>query len=153
MTPTSTQSAPAIDRLGFLLARHGRLMKARIREALSVSGLGPRHGALLLHLAQAGATSQQALIEALTVDPSTLVAILNDLERDALAERRRDPADRRRHIVRITPAGRAAAAAVEEAVSAVEREAFADLDEDEIAQLHALLARVRICPENGAYEA
>lgn len=87
------------------------------------------------------------------MDPSTLVAILNDLERDALAERRRDPADRRRHIVRITPAGRAAAAAVEEAVSAVEREAFADLDEDEIAQLHELLARVRICPENGGYEA
>ncbi|MCX4749759.1 MarR family winged helix-turn-helix transcriptional regulator [Kitasatospora sp. NBC_01287] len=134
--------ATATDRLSFLLARHGRLMKLRLREALAVSGLGPRHGALLLRLADTGTVSQQALIEALTVDPSTLVAILNDLERDALAERRRDPADRRRHLVAITPAGLAAAATVEAAVGAVEREAFADLDADEVAQLHALLRRV-----------
>ncbi|MBB4922717.1 MarR family winged helix-turn-helix transcriptional regulator [Kitasatospora kifunensis] len=134
------------DRLGFLLARHGQTMKLRLREALSVCGLGPRHGAILLRLAQAGSISQQALLEALTVDASTLVAILNDLERDALTERRRDPTDRRRHIVEITPEGRSAACAVEHAVADVEREAFADLDAEEIAQLHTLLARVHVRP-------
>jgi DNA-binding MarR family transcriptional regulator len=140
----------AVDRLGFLLARHGRVMNVRLRQALGVSGLNPRHCATLMHLARAGATSQQALIEALAVDASGLVAILNDLERGGLAERRRDPADRRRHIVEITPAGTQAVCAVESAIAEVEREAFADLDDAEIALLRSLLARVRTRHDEGA---
>jgi DNA-binding MarR family transcriptional regulator len=135
--------SPAVDRLGFLLARHGRIMNARLRQALGVSGLSPRHGAVLMRLAGAGATSQQELIDALAVDASALVAILNDLERDGLAERRRDQSDRRRHIVDITDAGRVTVRSVEDAIAEVERDAFADLDDREIAQLQALLDRVR----------
>ena len=131
-----------LDRLGFLLARHGRVMNVRLRQALSVAGLSPGHGSLLARLARDGATSQQALSEALAVDPSGLVAILNDLERDGLVERHRDPADRRRHIVEITEAGCAAAAEVERAITEVEQDAFAQLDENEVAQLRSLLARV-----------
>jgi DNA-binding MarR family transcriptional regulator len=130
------------DRLGFLLARHGRVMNVRLRQALSVACLSPAHGSLLTRLARDGATSQQALLEALAVDPSGLVAILNDLERDGLVERRRDPADRRRHIVEITEAGCKSAAEVERAIAEVEQDAFAQLDENEVAQLQALLARV-----------
>lgn len=141
--PTQADQSSDVDRLGFLLARHGQIMNMRLREALGVSGLSPRHGATLLRLARAGATSQQALIEALAVDASALVAILNDLERDGLAERRRDPTDRRRHIVEITPAGAQAVGDVESAITDVERDAFADLDDAEIAQLHWLLARLR----------
>jgi DNA-binding MarR family transcriptional regulator len=133
----------AVDRLGFLLARHGQVMNIRLRQALSVSGLSPRHGGVLTRLAHAGATSQQDLIDALAVDASALVTILNDLERDGLLERRRDPTDRRRHIVDITSAGRQAACAVEGAIADAEREAFGDLDAEEIEQLQSLLARVR----------
>ena len=140
----------AVDRLGFLLARHGQIMNVRLRQALSVSGLSPRHGATLMRLARYGATSQQALIEVLSVDASALVAILNDLERDGLAERRRDPADRRRHIVEITPAGAQAVGAVESAIADVEQDAFADLDDAEIAQLQWLLGRVRTRPDQTA---
>jgi DNA-binding MarR family transcriptional regulator len=134
---------PAVDRLGFLLARHGRIMNARLRQALGASGLSPRHGAVLLRLAGAGVTSQQELIDALAVDASAIVAILNDLERDGLAERRRDQADRRRHIVDLTDAGKVVVCAVEHAIAEVEKDAFADLDDVEVAQLHALLAQVR----------
>jgi DNA-binding MarR family transcriptional regulator len=133
----------ADDRLGFLLTRHGQVMNARLRHALGVCGLSPRHGAALVRLAQAGPTSQQALIEALAVDASALVAVLNDLESNHLVERRRDPADRRRHIVEITAAGAAAVAAADNAITAVEHEAFADLDPSEITQLRGLLARIR----------
>lgn len=132
----------AVDRLGFLLARHGQVMNVRLRQALSVSGLGPRHASTLIRLARAGATTQQALLDVLAVDPSGLVAILNDLERDGLVERRRDPADRRRHIVEITRAGRATVSEVERAIAEVERDAFAQLDDSEVAQLRSLLARV-----------
>jgi len=133
----------AEDRLGFLLARHGQVMNARLRQALACSGLSPRQGAALSRLSAAGPVTQQALGEALAVDASALVAVLNDLEGQGRVARRRDPADRRRHIVEITPAGEQALAAMDAAVGSVEREVLGDLEPEEIAQLHALLARVR----------
>jgi DNA-binding MarR family transcriptional regulator len=60
-----------------------------------------------------------------------------------LVERRRDPADRRRHIVDITSAGRRAACAVEKAIADVEQDAFAELDSEEITRLRMLLSRLR----------
>jgi DNA-binding MarR family transcriptional regulator len=147
--PPGLEQASAAERLGFLLARHGQIMNLRLRHALGVSGLGPRHGSTLLRLARLGATSQQHLIEALAVDPSAVVAILNDLERDGLVVRSRDPADRRRHIVEITKTGRKAANEVENAISEVEREIFTHLDDAEVTQLHALLSRLHIQPSDG----
>jgi DNA-binding MarR family transcriptional regulator len=132
-----------MDRLGFLLARHGTIANGRIREALSATGLSHRHGLTLTLLAQAGPMSQQGLVEALGVDPSVLVAILNGLERDGLAERRRDPADRRRHIVEMTTAGAGALTEVENAVAEVERDLFADLNATDIARLRDILSRIR----------
>jgi DNA-binding MarR family transcriptional regulator len=138
MTQTS-----AADRLGFLLARHGQVMNTRLRHALGIAGLSPRHAATLIQLAHAGATSQQGLIEILEADASAVVAILNDLEGDGLARRRRDPADRRRHIVEITTAGKRSVSVVERAITEVEEDAFAELSAAELAQLHALLSRIR----------
>lgn len=137
------------DRLGFLLARHGQVMNTRLRQALTVSGLGPRHCAVLFRLSGSGPTSQQALLEAMALDPSTLVSILNDLERSGMLQRRRDPADRRRHIVEITTAGADTIAQTGTAIARVEAEAFADLDPAEVEQLHALLARVRTRADAG----
>ena len=137
------------DRLGFLLARHGQVINTRLRQAMAASGLGPRHGAVLVRLASAGPTSQQTLIEVLAVDASALVAVLNDLDRDALVERRRDPADRRRHIVQITRAGAASVATVDEAIATVEKEALADLSPDEIVVLRGLVARIRTTSARG----
>ena len=138
------------DRLGFVLARQGQVINPRLRQAMGLVGLSPRHGAALSRLAVAGPTSQQVLIDALAVDASALVAVLNDLECNGLAERHRDPADRRRHIVEITPAGVAALAAVDDVIAEVEREAFADLAPREITQLRRLLARVRFRPDGGS---
>ncbi|WP_440067064.1 MarR family winged helix-turn-helix transcriptional regulator [Streptosporangium sp. OZ121] len=137
----------AVDRLGMLLARHGTVTNVRMRHALGVTGLTPRHAVTLMNLEESGPMGQQALIEALAVDPSVLVAILNDLERDGLAERRRDPADRRRHIVEMTAAGADALTKVQEALTAMERELCSGLDEEEIAQLYGLLSRINTSAE------
>jgi DNA-binding MarR family transcriptional regulator len=139
-----------LDRLVFLLARHGQIMNLKLRHALGVTGLGPRHAATLLRLVRLGPTNQQQLMEALAIDPSALVAILNDLEGDGLAVRTRDPADRRRHIVEVTRTGCKAACEVEDAIAEVERDTFAALDEAEIEQLHVLLGRLRGDPDSGA---
>jgi DNA-binding MarR family transcriptional regulator len=132
----------SVDRLGFLLARHGAITNVRMRDALSSTGLSPRHAMTLMHLSDYGPVSQQALIEALGVDPSVIVGLLNDLERDGLARRDRDPGDRRRHIVKITDEGLRAVGAVDAALTAVEAELFTGLSSAEVAQLHGLLARI-----------
>jgi DNA-binding MarR family transcriptional regulator len=132
---------PGAERLGLLLARHGAITNIRIRQALGVTGLTPRQSATLLKLST-GALSQQTLIESLGVDPSIVVAILNELETQGLAQRRRDPADRRRHIVEITVKGTEVLGEVDNALTTVERQLFADLDAEELRVLEGLLARI-----------
>ncbi|MFI9155649.1 MarR family winged helix-turn-helix transcriptional regulator [Streptomyces sp. NPDC053367] len=129
------------DRLGFLLSFRGELTGARIRAAVAVTGLHPRHAMTLMQLAP-GATSQRELAATMEIDPSQLVAVLNELESAGLCERRRDPADRRRHIVEITPAGKEALGHIDQAVSEAERELFGNLTEAEQELLRGLLDRV-----------
>ncbi|MET8291378.1 hypothetical protein ABZV80_40295 [Streptomyces sp. NPDC005132] len=80
--------------------------------------------AALMQLAP-GATSQRELTIATSLDPRQLVAIRNKVGTSGLAERRRDPANRRRHIVEITSAGTTDLERVDEAA----RELFGDLTE------------------------
>ncbi|MFG1782802.1 MarR family winged helix-turn-helix transcriptional regulator [Rhodococcus oryzae] len=142
MAAERVDGAPT-DRLGFLLAWRGEATSARIRGALGVTGLHPRHAMTLMHLGT-GPVSQRALADMLEVDPSQLVAILNELESDGLAERRRDPADRRRHIVEITEAGTAALLKVDSALNEAERELFAAFSERDLASLRTMLDRVDV---------
>lgn len=128
---------------GLALAYSGQAAASRIKKVLAAHGLKPGHGHGLLLLADAAPISQHALGEALGVDPSVLVAILNDLEAAGLAERRRDPADRRRHIVGISAKGASLAAAVYRDIAAVETELFADFSEAEVGMLKQLLTRIK----------
>jgi len=147
MPKEAAQEADQLDRLGFLLARHGAIANLRIQKAMAQLGLGQRHSAVLLHLGK-GPISQQYLVETLGIDPSLVVSVLNDLERAELALRRRDPDDRRRHIVEITSRGLATIDSIDKVVSTVERELFADLDAGELALLRELLNRVRISADD-----
>ncbi|MEU1471142.1 MarR family winged helix-turn-helix transcriptional regulator [Streptomyces sp. NPDC005761] len=135
--PTGPES-----RLSLLLARHGGVTEAWIREALTTSGVTPRHAVVLMHLND-GQLGQRDLGARLCVDPSVLVTLLNSLEDRDLVRRRRDPADRRRHIVEITKAGAAAVTKIDAAISRVEDELLGDLTPQERDTLRALLARVR----------
>jgi DNA-binding MarR family transcriptional regulator len=130
------------DRPAFAMAYSGNLATTQIRKTLARYGLKPGHGGVLLLLCDRGAISQQALAETLGADPTALVGVLNDLERDGLTERRRDPADRRRHIVQITAQGKNRGAEIDAAIAAVDADLFADLNPDEITTLTSLLARV-----------
>jgi DNA-binding MarR family transcriptional regulator len=127
---------------GFLLARLGRAVTRQYRSLLTPIGLKPRQTTALLALREEGAMSQQALGAALDIDASNLVVLLNDLEGAGLIARRRDPEDRRRHLVEISTRGSKLICEVERASTQIEDEFFADLDDDERASLHDLLARV-----------
>ncbi|MFJ7268182.1 MarR family winged helix-turn-helix transcriptional regulator [Streptomyces sp. NPDC099050] len=137
------------QRLGMLLAWHGSVTQTRMKQALSAAGLTPRHAMTLTHL-DGGPIGQGALAERLEVDPSVLVGILNDLEGDGLVERRRDPADRRRHNVAITDAGTAALAKTNAALDAVELGLFARLSDRDQEALRGLLDRIDSSSEDFA---
>jgi len=75
------------------------------------------------------------------VDPNNCVLLLNDLDDRGYVERQRDPKDRRRHIVVITPAGQKALAKAEAKLEALEGEVLVNLEPAEREQLRDLLAR------------
>ena len=84
---------------------------------------------------------QQAFCEAIHLDPNNCVLLLNALEADGLVERRREPTDRRRHTVVLTPRGRKQLERADRALETVEDQVLGALSEDERAALHALLLR------------
>jgi DNA-binding MarR family transcriptional regulator len=128
-----------------LLAHLGRMAKRRFTDALEPTGLTGPQAFALMQLRNLGPIPQQELAETLDLDPSKLVALLNELERDGLAERRRDPGDRRRHIVEISALGRDRLANAESAMTAFEDQFFAGLAPDERRQLQSLLGRLAQC--------
>ena len=105
MATTDVKQAPHwAPTAGMLLVKIGKAAERRFAEALKPTGLTPRHLGVLFEV-QARPTSQQDLIETIGVDPSKLVGLLNDLEADGLIVRKRDPEDRRRHIVEVSEQG------------------------------------------------
>src|SRR5918996_4414335 len=86
-----------------LLTRLSRDVYRRATE--DVLGVRLKQFIALDYLREQGGSSQQLLGQALMLDPNNCVILLNDLEEDGYVERRRDPTDRRRHIVEMTPAG------------------------------------------------
>lgn len=137
---SSPRTAP-LSQLGVLLADRGLVAGARVRDALAGAGLNMRSAWTLVHLA-AGPVNQQALIDLLDVDPSALVAVLNELESLGLASRQRDTADRRRHIVTMTTEGADTLRAIESVLDKADDDLFTGLSPAERDQLRRLLTKV-----------
>src|SRR5437763_910997 len=126
----------------FLLKRLGFAAKDKSMAAYERSGLHPYHHAVLAVLDEGSRETQGAIADALGYDRGQLVGLLDELEDRGLVERRRDPTDRRRHIVRLTPAGKRALAKLRALALRLEDDFLASLDEDERAQLHGLVLRL-----------
>ena len=98
---------------------------------------------MLLSYLRAGAPAlQQQLCESLWLDPNNCVLLLNEMEEMGYVERRRDPADRRRHVVDITDEGRIALERAERAQETIGDELMSALSDEERATLRSLLSRV-----------
>jgi len=120
----------------------GRITMHRFTEALEPFGIRPRHVAALIELRDHGELTQQSLCGQLHLDPTNLVAILNELEGRGYATRRRDPEDRRRHLVEVSKKGIAVIEKVSEVMDGVEEELLDGLEPAEREQLAAVLTSI-----------
>lgn len=104
-------------------------------------GMRLRQFLVLSYLDRLAPARQQDLCETLMLDANNGVLLLNELEDAGWTERRRDAADRRRHVVDLTPAGRRALERARKAQETLEDEMLSGLDADEREQLRGLLRK------------
>jgi DNA-binding MarR family transcriptional regulator len=130
---------------GFLLARLGLMYKAAAIEKMEQAGFELYDYSVLALLAEGSRETQSTIADALTLDPSRLVALLDSLEKRELIARQRDPQDRRRHVVSITAAGEAELDRLREMMRKLEDEYFAPLSAAERKTLHDLLSKLATC--------
>jgi DNA-binding MarR family transcriptional regulator len=151
MTATSPQTPRrAVPRLPeelvasatFLLKRLGFAAKERSLRAYEETGLHPHHHGILLVLDAGSAETQGSIADALGYDRGQLVGLLDELEEQGLIERRRDPGDRRRHVVRLTSDGKRTLKRLRALSQEIEDEFLDPLGQKERATLHALLFRL-----------
>jgi len=111
-------------------------------DEYEAADLHPYHHAILAVLDEHDRETQGEIADALGYDRGQLVGLLDELEDKGLVERQRDPADRRRQIVRPTAAGRRALAKARTLSERLDDEFLAPLDAGEREQLHGLLLRL-----------
>ncbi len=146
LAATRTESAPLPSSLsiwtGYLLGRAARLCRSYFDSLVEPLGIHGRHFGVLAVLGEGKSLAQVEMSERLGVDRNTMVLLLDDLEAGALVTRRRDPRDRRAHLVSLTDAGRAVLTESTALAQRTNDEVFAPLSPEERAQLHALLSRL-----------
>jgi DNA-binding MarR family transcriptional regulator len=128
---------------GLLLALLGQQAMRRLRQAHDAEDLSPRQFHILGLLHDRGPMSQGDLGATMDVDPSILVTLLNPVEDAGYLERTRDPADRRRHLVTLTAAGRRQLERSFKAQREAEDELLAGLSAAQREQLRELLLVLR----------
>jgi DNA-binding MarR family transcriptional regulator len=124
-----------------MLLRLAKTVHKRSTEELL--GVKLRQMMLLSYLRAGAPALQQQLCESLWMDPNNCVLLLNELEEMGYVERRRDPTDRRRHVVTLTAKGKRKLDRAAEAQRRAEDTIFAGLNSEQRAQLRDLLIALR----------
>lgn len=127
--------------IGFLLAKLHAAGSVLNNAALAEFGLKERsYSVLALACGNLGPT-QRELAEFLSLDPSQIVALIDELEQRGLVERKPGPSDRRQKLVSATKAGRTLHAAAQKATQAAEARQLAMLTGEEVASLRSTLRK------------
>ncbi|MGI5341650.1 MarR family winged helix-turn-helix transcriptional regulator [Streptomyces sp. CA-181903] len=134
--PTLTALTP------YLLSRVGKNARGRVAARLAGRDLRMWHMAVLAALADFGPHAQRELAGRLSIDPSDMTKVVDDLAALGHVERTRDPRDRRRLTVALNPAGARELARLTDEVLAAQDELLAPLTGQERERLHTLLDKV-----------
>ena len=117
-------------------------MAVKFAAALAPLGLRPPHFGVMQLIDSEPGLAQQQLVQRSMIDPSSMVAVIDELEEMGLAERRRHPDDRRKHAVHLTQRGKRTLERGREAGVKLTREVFAPLAPDELETLRHLLRKL-----------
>ena len=130
--PQTTGTMGLISQLSRVVYRRAGedLLGIKLKQLIALEILARNEGCL-----------QQELGQLLMVDSNNCVLLLNELDDHGYVERRRDPLDRRRHIVVITPSGAKMLKKAKAKLEALEGEVLTNLEPAEREQLRDLLAR------------
>ena len=134
---------PAHQPLGLHLTRVSRTVSRAFDETLAEAGGSLPVWLVLISLKSRPRASQRELAEAVGIQGATLTHHLDAMESAGLVTRRRDPANRRLHLVELTPAGDALFLRLRDAATAFDERLRAGLSEGDVGQLEALLTRLR----------
>jgi MarR family transcriptional regulator, lower aerobic nicotinate degradation pathway regulator len=135
--PEPLASAP-----GFLLSWNGQRMAHAFQEALRPLGLRAHHFGVMTLIAADPGSTQQELGERSMIDPSSMVAVIDELEESGLAERKPHPSDRRKHAVHLTEDGLATLKQARATAMRAAGAQFAALDAEELETLRRLLRKL-----------
>jgi DNA-binding MarR family transcriptional regulator len=141
MSPTSPSDPAVSGFAGQLFFRLWRATHTQTAEALESLGLTTALFSVLNYLLAQGASIQQEIGAAIGIDPSTMVGLIDELERAGLAKRRPHPNDRRAREVAITPKGRRATERGQALAREVEDVVLQGLSEEERRRLLTLMRK------------
>ncbi|WFE42355.1 MarR family transcriptional regulator [Micromonospora sp. WMMD998] len=130
------------DHTGYLLHRAGLLMIRAVEQALVTHGLTGRKFFALTAVHSLAPLSQQELSNLFALDPTTVVAMVDEFETAGLVRRQRSETDRRRYDLIPTEAGLRLLATATEAVTDVEETFLAPLTDRQRTALHRSLTAV-----------
>jgi DNA-binding MarR family transcriptional regulator len=138
------------DRVPFLLYRAAEASHALANQMLAEVGLAARQAGILTMVSELEPMTQKALADALGIDRTTMVALIDDLEEQGLVARKRHPRDRRAFLICPTDAGRAAKKAAVAILDEQQRRFLAPLTQEERTHLGELLTRLHASAPAGA---
>jgi MarR family transcriptional regulator for hemolysin len=128
--------------IGLQLSRTARAASRAFDEALAQAGGSVPVWLVLISLKRQQLGNQRELAEAVGIREATLSHHLNAMDEQGLITRRRDPANRRVHLVELTEAGEAAFQRLRGAATAFDQRLRGSLSAAETAQLALLLDRL-----------
>ena len=141
--PEPPPGPPASLPLGLHLARSAKEIARAFDDALAEAGGSEPIWLVLISLKTRHLASQRELADAVGIREATLTHHLNAMDASGLITRRRDPENRRVHLVELTPAGEKAFFRMRTAALAFNARLRAGFDEEELAEFERVLDRLR----------
>lgn len=136
---------PDRDRFGFLFVTLARGWRRVIDAELARTGLTDATWTPLVHLAIAGdGISQTELAARVGLDASTLVRLIDKLQKRGLLERQPDPNDRRARRLVLTPAGDEEVREIRQRLLEIEHELLAGLDDETMSVVVDALTHIEL---------
>jgi MarR family transcriptional regulator, transcriptional regulator for hemolysin len=133
---------PARLPVGRQLARAAKSVSRAFDDALAEAGGSLPVWLVLLSLKSRPLRNQRELAEAVGIKQATLTHHLNAMDAQGLVTRRRDPANRRVHVVELTEAGEAAFLRLRDAALAFDERLRRGFTDRELGDLEGLLGRL-----------